>query len=113
MVRIHHVNLVVPSERLEAQRGFLTDVLSFKPVEPPAEIARRANWFDDDDGVQIHLTVVDDQTPLDPGHVAVVLGDRHAEVLQRAKDAGHRVDGTGPVVNCWDPAGNRWELRPV
>jgi catechol 2,3-dioxygenase-like lactoylglutathione lyase family enzyme len=113
VIQIHHVNLVVPSDRIDAQKDFLTGVLSFRPAETPPELARRANWFEDDDGVQVHLTVIDDQTPLDPGHVAVVLGDGHADVLQRARDAGPLVEGTGPVVNRWDPAGNRWELRPA
>jgi catechol 2,3-dioxygenase-like lactoylglutathione lyase family enzyme len=111
VVRIHHVNLHVPAEQLEAERDFLIEVLEFRPAPAPPELAGRVHWFDDDEGVQIHLSVVEERPPLDPGHVAVVVGERLQEVLRRASAEGHRTKGSGPIANCWDPAGNRWELR--
>lgn len=111
MVRIHHVNLQVPADRLEAQRVFLVDVLGFRPAQVPAEAASRVHWFDDDDGVQVHLSTVEERPPLDPGHVAVVLGGGLEDVLSRAIAGGCKIRGSGPIVKCWDPAGNLWELR--
>lgn len=111
MVRIHHVNLQVPPDHLAAERAFLIDVLGFRSAQAPPELAARVHWFDDEQGVQIHLSIVEDRPPLDPGHVAVVLGDRLEDVLSHAAAEGYRIRGSGPVVNCWDPAGNLWELR--
>jgi catechol 2,3-dioxygenase-like lactoylglutathione lyase family enzyme len=111
VLRIHHVNLHVPTEQVSAQESFLVDVLGFRQVAPPGELVGRAHWFEDEHGVQVHLSVADGHPPLDPGHVAVVLGDGHTEILERAVAAGLPVKGTGSIVNCWDPAGNRWELR--
>ena len=111
MVRIHHVNLHVSEDQFGAERTFLIDGLGFRHVEPPPELVTRAHWFDDDDGVQIHLSVVEDRQPLDPGHVAIVLGDQFKAVLDRITSQGCKTSGPGSIVNCWDPAGNRWELR--
>jgi catechol 2,3-dioxygenase-like lactoylglutathione lyase family enzyme len=111
MLRIHHVNLHVPPDGLEAQSAFLTDVLGFTRAPAPPELADRVTWFDDEDGVQIHLSVVDTEARLDPGHVAVVLGDRFDEVLDRLEATGQPSRERGAIVQTSDPSGNKWELR--
>lgn len=110
-MRIHHVNLHVPSGGLDAQASFLTDVLGFTRAAAPPELADRVRWFDDEDGVQIHLSEVDNDVRLDPGHVAVVLAERFEEVVARLRSAGHEVRDRGAIAQCHDPSGNAWELR--
>jgi hypothetical protein len=110
------VNLGVPTGGLEDESSFLVDVLSFRRIDPGAELAAMgATWFEGDDGAQIHLSVDPDHRPPARAHVAFELGGQLPTVEQRLQADGVPFDVGGRgglrVVFCCDPAGNRWELR--
>ncbi len=94
---------------------FLLDVLGYRRVTPPRELADLARWFEGEDGKQIHLSEDPDHRPAARAHVAVELGGELDELEDRLKRASHEYstfDGNDMrVLFCADPAGNRWELR--
>ncbi|HMD45845.1 MAG TPA: VOC family protein [Acidimicrobiales bacterium] len=116
MPTFDHTNLGVPEGGAEAEASFLVDVLGYRRVEAPPDIAARFNpmWFEGDDGCQIHLSVDPDHRPAARAHTAVRLGDDLATAVERldAAGLGYTVsDGDARrVVFAKDPAGNRWEL---
>jgi catechol 2,3-dioxygenase-like lactoylglutathione lyase family enzyme len=115
MVRLHHVNLGIYEDGVDAQATFLVDVLGLRRVDAGPELAGRANWFEDDSGTQVHLSRDPDHRPAGRAHVAVELGGDLPVVEKRLDAAGidsevTEFDGRRIVV-CCDPAGNRWELR--
>ncbi len=87
MARLHHVNLGIPVGGTDAEAGFLVDLLGYKRVEPPAELASVAKWFEYEDGTQIHLSEDPEHRPAARAHVAVELGDELG-ALERALRRG-------------------------
>ena len=117
MVTFHHVNLGVPVDGLEAEAGFLMDVLGYRRVPIDSELQKMgANWYEADDGSQVHLSADPDHRPAARAHVAVAFGSHLADVERRLQEGSIEFDssdrpGFPRVVICQDPAGNRWELR--
>jgi catechol 2,3-dioxygenase-like lactoylglutathione lyase family enzyme len=115
VLRFHHVNLGVPVGGAEAEEAFLLEVLGYRRVVAPPELAVRARWFESEDGKQIHLSEDPDHRPAARAHVAIeVEGDLPTleARLERAGLEHSAFNGDGlRVVFCQDPAGNRWELR--
>jgi len=115
MPRFHHANLGVPVDGIADEAAFLTDVLGYRRLEPPPELRDRANWFEGDDGRQIHLSVDPDHRPAARAHVAVEFGPELAAIEARLAERSIEFEAAegvqGRVVICRDPAGNRWELR--
>ncbi|HEY6533022.1 MAG TPA: VOC family protein [Acidimicrobiales bacterium] len=116
MRRIHHVNLGVPPELMKDEAEFLVDVLGYQQVEPPPEAQRfGAAWFDADDGTQVHLSRDPDHRPAARAHTALVVGDELDDIRGRLDASGADYDASEQqgmrMVFCFDPAGNRWELR--
>lgn len=114
--RLHHVNLGVLPEVVDAEESFLVDVLGYHRIQPnSAGLVRRARWFEGDDGTQVHLGVDPDHRPAAIAHTAVDVSGESAAIEQRLTAAGVpfravEIDGLR-AVHCQDPAGNRWELR--
>jgi len=116
MPRIHHVNLGVPPELVDAESQFLVDVLGYRVAELPPEVeAFGALWFDADDGTQVHLSRDPEHAPARQAHTALVVGDELDGIQERLEGAGTKYKATeglgNRVILCRDPAGNRWELR--
>ena len=117
MARFHHVNLGVPPEQLDAEAGFLIDVLGYRRVKPDVALgAIGARWYESADGVQVHLSADPDHRPAARAHVAIEFGPELAGVEERLRNATVDFDqseraGFPRVVTCRDPAGNLWELR--
>lgn len=115
VLRFHHVNLGVPVGGAEAEEAFLLEVLGYRRVAPPPELAGLARWFEGEDGKQIHLSEDPDHRPAARAHVAVEVGEELSAVEEKLEQAGveHAAfDGESfRIVFCQDPAGNRWELR--
>jgi len=119
MARFHHVNLGVPPGGVEDMAGFLVDVLGYRRLAPDPELLAaniKPNWFETDDGSQVHLSEDPEHRPAARAHVAIVLGDQLDAVAGRLEARGVPIkvnDGFGGirVAICNDPAGNRWELR--
>jgi hypothetical protein len=91
VARFHHVNLGIPVGGTEAEAEFLVGLLGYTRLQPPAELASLAKWFEAADGYEL-------------------------AALERAfDDAGYlykQFDSQGlRILFCEDPAGNRWELR--
>jgi catechol 2,3-dioxygenase-like lactoylglutathione lyase family enzyme len=119
VLRLHHVNLGVPPGGAEAEETFLLEILGYRRVPTPPELAskyaRQARWFESDDGKQIHLSEDPDHRPAARAHIAVEVEDGLPTLVARLEQAGleHSAFDGGDlhVVFCQDPAGNRWELR--
>src|SRR5438445_8145122 len=115
--RFHHVNLAVAPGQLSAEAGFLVEVLGYRALEVDDQLrALGAQWFEADDGSQVHLSEDPDHRPAARAHVAVDFGPELADVerrLERAAVKFRTLDQQGGphVLLCRDPAGNRWELR--
>src|SRR5207253_5253198 len=88
MVRLHHVNLGIYEDGLDAQRDFLVGVLSMRVVDSGPSLVGRANWFEDDTGTQVHLSKDPDHRPAARAHVAVELGSELSDVERRFEAAG-------------------------
>jgi catechol 2,3-dioxygenase-like lactoylglutathione lyase family enzyme len=109
------VNLGVPVGGVDAEETFLLEVLGYRRVTPPPDLADRARWFEGEDGKQIHLSEDPEHRPAARAHVAVEVGNELDQLQDRLEAAGQEYstfDGNDMrVVLCADPAGNRWELR--
>jgi catechol 2,3-dioxygenase-like lactoylglutathione lyase family enzyme len=116
MVRVHHINLGVPPELEAAEGAFLVEILGYRRYEPqPDRQATGANWFDADDGTQVHLSLDAQHRPARLAHTAIEVGDQAPVIRDRLVEAGidfreASLDGVDILI-CTDPAGNRWELR--
>ena len=115
MPRHHHVNLGVPPGGIGAEAAFLVDILGYHRIEPPEELRGRANWFEAEDGSQVHLSEDPDHHPAARAHTAVDFGADLRDVRDRLVRQGVEFrcfDNVGTdVVFCKDAAGNQWELR--
>jgi catechol 2,3-dioxygenase-like lactoylglutathione lyase family enzyme len=113
-MRLHHVNLSLPVGGADAEAAFLIDVLGFRRLPSPEEFPA-AQWFEDADGVQVHLSEDPDHHPSAFAHVAVEVGAALSDIETRLAANGHDAHSRDlfkmKVVFCQDPAGNRWELR--
>jgi catechol 2,3-dioxygenase-like lactoylglutathione lyase family enzyme len=117
MLLFHHVNLGVPPDDVDAEAGFLVQLLGFRPVPRDESMgAIGARWYEGDDGAQIHLSADPDHRPAAKAHVAIEYGPDLTTVEERLLQAGVAFEraalpGFPPVLLCRDPAGNSWELR--
>jgi catechol 2,3-dioxygenase-like lactoylglutathione lyase family enzyme len=118
MVAFHHVNLGVPVDGLEGEIEFLTEILGYHRIEANEEIRKMfsPNWYEADDGSQVHLSMDPDHRPAARAHVAIAFGAALADVEVRLKERGidyesSQTAGFPSTIICQDPAGNRWELR--
>lgn len=114
-MRLHHVNLAVHPDLLDAEIAFLVDGLGLVRVDPGPALADRARWFEFADGTQVHLSRTPEPVLTKPGHVAVVVGDAFAAVVGRLAALGlesRTIDGMGFAIALYDdPAGHLWEVR--
>jgi catechol 2,3-dioxygenase-like lactoylglutathione lyase family enzyme len=108
----------VPPGGLAAQKQFLTDVLGYRAMSvTEQQAAMGVNWYEGDDGSQIHLGEDPEHQAPKRAHVAVTLDDDElTAVEQRLEAAGVKVrEIDNPDIRRFlvlqDPSGNRWELR--
>ncbi|WP_407673539.1 VOC family protein [Parafrankia colletiae] len=115
MPRFHHANLGVPPGLEEVEGTFLVDVLGYRRMEVPADLAGIARWYEATDGSQIHLSIDPDHRPAARAHTAIEVDEDVVVLETRLAAAGitFRSAGRGDltVLFCVDPAGNHWELR--
>ena len=119
MPRFHHVNLGVPPGGLQAEMDFLVDLLGYRRVDPPASMqSMNINWFEADDGSQVHLSEDPEHQAAARAHTAIEFGDE-LDAMQARLDASswkYTASDANPglrVLFIKDPSGNRWELRGV
>lgn len=82
---IHHVALETRRDLAGDARSFWT-ALGFAPVDPPAALRSRADWYERS-GTQVHVLWKDDPVAPAEGHVAIVAPDYEA-TLERLRAAG-------------------------
>jgi hypothetical protein len=115
MLSFHHANLGGPLGGADAEAAFLVDILGYKRLEPPPDLASIAIWFESEDAKQIHLSEDPDHRPAARAHVAVEVGDTLAALEGKLTNADHQYEAIDNedlrILLCRDPAGNRWELR--
>ena len=112
MPRFHHANLGVPAGLDQAEGAFLVDVLGYRKMTAPPDLAGVARWYEADDGSQIHLSIDPEHHRAAMAHTAIEVDDAIESRLDAAGisyRAFERADLR--VIVCDDPAGNRWELR--
>lgn len=114
IAHFHHVNLGILPGQLDDEASWLVDVLGYVRLDPGPRLAGLANWFEAEDGSQVHLSEDPDHRAAAKAHVAVAVDDgpairRHLD--ERSVEYSVFDNGGLTVLFCSDPAGNRWELR--
>ena len=109
----------MPSGQESSARAFYEDLLGIRWVPKPDHLAQRGGcWFEDDDGVKVHLGVDQDFRPATKAHPALVV-DGLGDLTNKLVAAGVVVTTDEPLdgfthVYVEDPFGNRLELmEPV
>ena len=118
-MRLHHVQVAIPSGGEDAARRFYAEGLGMTEVEKPEDLkARGGAWFRQG-GAEIHLGVEDPFTPARKAHPALVLDEvtELEAVGARLLDLGFEVDWrerhTFPGherFHTYDAHGNRVEV---
>src|SRR3984957_13306433 len=82
--RFHHVNLGVSPGALPDESTFLVDVLGYRKAAMDERVAAMgAQWFEAEDGSQVHLSEDPNHRAADRAHVAVEFGPDLGDVEQR------------------------------
>jgi len=112
---IDHVQLAMPDGGEENARVFFVNLLGFKEIPKPPELAKRGGVWFEAGSVQIHLGVEKDFRPARKAHPAFVMDDLDA-LISKIQSAGFETDTTQPALDgykrahIFDPFGNRIEL---
>jgi len=89
--RLDHVQLAMPAGRENDARAFYQGVLGIPEVAKPPQLAARGGcWFEHGD-LKVHLGVEADFSPARKAHPAFIVDDLQ-NLVQRLRDAGHKVD---------------------
>lgn len=113
MMRLHHVNVVVPPGRGDVAIPFYAQVLGLKQVVKPSEgVSSTGVWFDVPGGTQVHVSERAGDRHADQ-HFALVVEEYDAVVSRIAASAPWRegavVLGARRGVTA-DPFGNAVEI---
>ena len=113
-MRIHHVQIMVPEERLEEARAYYQDLLGLVPISrPEADSGRPGLWFSCGD-LELHLGT--GSGPVDPtgrAHVAFAvprLSELRSRLLTRNFEVRDGMAAGGLRFHTRDPFGNRLEF---
>jgi catechol 2,3-dioxygenase-like lactoylglutathione lyase family enzyme len=115
IVRLDHVQLAMPVGREAEAEAFYSGLLGIPRVPKPEPLAARGGaWFEDGQGLRVHLGVEEDFRPARKAHPAFTVRGLDA-LLERLAAAGHQHrpgDDIGGVRQVYvdDPFGNRIEL---
>jgi catechol 2,3-dioxygenase-like lactoylglutathione lyase family enzyme len=109
MIRIHHVNVVVPIGRTEEVAAFYRDRLGLRQIPKPPQLDPRGAWFQVDELTQIHISERDGDAHRD-AHFALVVDDFDAVVANLDEWTPQDDIFGGGRGFTRDPAGNRIEL---
>ena len=115
MIRLHHVNVVVPLGATERVAGFYVDVLGLVRIPKPSEGTTRGGaWFEIDGRTQLHISERADAVSHPDAHFAIVVDDFDA-LLDRLSRAGAPWQEQADLFggrrgSTRDPLGNRVEV---
>jgi len=115
ILAIDHVQIAMPAGEEEKARAFYVELLGFREIPKPPELAKRGGaWFQSGD-VQLHLGVESDFRAARKAHPAFVVDDLDA-LVAAVQSAGYDTDTSQPPLDgykrahIFDPFGNRIEL---
>lgn len=115
VLRLNHVDIIIPRGAEPAAREFYCDFLGFKEIEKPAELQKNGGiWLQLGD-VQIHLGIQDGYDPAKTkAHLAYEVSDLEALKTALAK-RGVRWNDNAQIPgfvrgDIRDPFGNRIEF---
>ncbi len=112
---IDHVQIAIPAGGEEKARAFFINLLGFREIPKPPELAGRGGAWLEAGTVQLHLGVEADFHPAHKAHPAFLVEDLN-ELIVKVQSAGFEIDTTQPPlagykrVHVIDPFGNRIEL---
>ena len=112
---IDHIQLAIPAGEEDKARGFYVNLLGFREIPKPIELAKRGGAWFDAGTVQLHLGVEADFRPARKAHPAFLVDDLDG-LIAKVRSAGFEIDSTQPPlsgykrVHVFDPFGNRIEL---
>jgi catechol 2,3-dioxygenase-like lactoylglutathione lyase family enzyme len=112
---IDHVQLAMPAGGEEKARLFFINLLGFREIPKPPELAKRGGTWFQAGTAQLHLGVEADFRPARKAHPALVVDDLDG-IIVKIQSTGVDVDTTQPPLDgfkrahIFDPFGNRIEL---
>ena len=113
--RLHHVQITVPSDRVDEARHFYLEILGFSEIEKPDSLLHRGGFWMVLGEIQIHVGVQDDvDRHIHKTHIAYQvddisvwrdkLGQQPVEILDSIPIPGYE------RFEFRDPFGNRVEM---
>ena len=115
ILSIDHVQIAMPAGGEEQARAFYVNLLGFREIPKPPELAKRGGAWFEAGSTQLHLGVEADFRPARKAHPAFIVDDLNA-LIAELQSAGYETDTTQPPLDgyqrahVFDPFGNRIEL---
>lgn len=112
---IDHVQIAMPAGEEEKARAFFINLLGFREIPKPRELAKRGGVWFEAGTAQLHLGVEANFQPARKAHPAFIV-DNLDELITKVQSAGLETDVTQPPLDgykrahVFDPFGNRIEL---
>lgn len=113
-MRLHHVQVAIPSGGEDVAREFWIDLLGFSEIPKPEPMASRGGLWIQDGTCEIHLGIDNQFSPALKAHPGIVVEDLD-ELEQRLGSAGYHATPDAPIYgmrrfHVSDPFGNRIEF---
>jgi catechol 2,3-dioxygenase-like lactoylglutathione lyase family enzyme len=115
ILSIDHIQLAMPAGEEEKARVFFVNLLGFREIPKPPELAKRGGAWFEAGTVHLHLGAETDFHSAQKAHPAFVVDDLDG-FIAKVQSAGFETDTTQPLLNdykrahVFDPFGNRIEL---
>ena len=117
ILRVDHVQVAMPAggDAEREARSFFVNLLGFREIPKPPELAQRGGVWFESGSVQLHLGVEEDFRAARKAHPAFIV-DNLDELIETIQLAGFETDTSQPPLagykraHIFDPFGNRIEL---
>jgi predicted RNase H-like nuclease/catechol 2,3-dioxygenase-like lactoylglutathione lyase family enzyme len=119
LIRVHHVQITVPTEREAHARAFYLDLLGLREIPKPEALQSRGGFWAEVGGVEIHISLEDGiERQQTKAHVAYAVGDLEywrEKLTEQGIEIGESVPLPGyNRFEFRDPFGNRVEfIQPL
>jgi len=107
--------MAMPAGEEEKARVFYSEILGFKEIPKPPDLAKRGGAWFQSGNVQLHLGVDSEFRPARKAHPALIVDDLDS-LVTNVQNAGYETDTSQPPLDgykrahVFDPFGNRIEL---
>lgn len=113
-MRLHHVQVAIPSGGEDVAREFWIDLLGFSEIPKPEPMASRGGLWIQDGTCEIHLGIEEPFAPARKAHPGITVEDLHG-LEERLARAGYETTQDAPIYgmrrfHVSDPFGNRIEF---